>query len=133
MSSLYTAHMQLRVAVWFFSRIGSHQDMDRYPSAKATLLIGRAEALIASHQRGGLDALHAARLAPTQSRTWWALRDAMVAAKKPHAALTALRALYESTEDATTRKSIRTDAAVLCKDATVNHSFCDRADLLHNN
>jgi len=100
------------------------QDIDRYPSAKATLLIGRAEALTASHQRGGLDALRAARLAPTQPRTWWALRDAMVAAKKPHAALTALRALYESTADATMKKSICTDAAVLCKDSTVNHSFC---------
>jgi hypothetical protein len=68
--------------------------------------------------------LRAARLVPSQPRAWWALRDALVAAKKPRAALTALRALHASTEDPLTRKSVCADAVDLCGKVAGHHPFC---------
>ena len=68
--------------------------------------------------------MRAARLVPTQPRAWWALRDALVAAKKPRAALTALRALHGATDDRGTRKAACADAAGLCGKVANNHPFC---------
>ena len=93
-----------------------------FPSATATLLIERAQ--VKSCQ-SCLDALRAARLAPSQPRAWWALRDAMVAAKRPWAALTALKALYGSTDDLVTRRNAFADARALCVKVENRHSFCE--------
>jgi len=110
--------------------------LDGYHSAKATFLIGRAEALVASRRSmglracrsAGLDALQAARLVPSQPRVWWTLRDAMVAGKRPRAGLTALKALCASTEDPVAIKAACADACKLCEEVSNDHPFCHDLD-----